>query len=582
MKKIATLAAMLAVMFAPEAASAAGPGVWGPLQYLRTTDGLEVASLHAAKMCGGQVLLMGFNRGGANPYYQSVAGYVTPQTWKELVGPNGTSPVTKTIVRMNLPVQNPFNPANPTTYDLDICGMAAHDQDGNLKVSGTTYTHDTRYPGDNLLVVGFDYTLKFTFSTNTWTMGNRFVGTGQTGLNRRWYPTAIRMWDTTMRKTNILIVGGSEFVDPHRLYGGPLAYPNDSVEKDDGTLTNKLVIDHLHSSPDIRNETGYPHVIPQADGTEFTVGALGKPVHFDVKNKVVLETYARRPGPAEVLDPNDGASTTPLIMYAGNAGPYGNGSSITCGGKGGTAYESSCDVYDAGVRAWTTHLDMGVKRSWPSTKLLANGTVAIYGGIASDGSGGQEFVQIFDPATRALTTDTAMLGEKRGYHTNSLLLNDGNLLVCSGWARIVPADGSVIASEEASSCRGYWPGYFWELKPYITALPATVALGSTFTVNWTDMQNHRPLRASVGALLIGLGTDTHGFDSGQSSAELKIVAVNPIPNSPNNYTVTLQMPQPTAGQAVSDTGNVVRPGCYTIFLIDDQGTPSLGAPIKIM
>jgi hypothetical protein len=563
-----------------ERAGAAGPAdFWGPIHYLRTTYGYEVVPLHLARLCDGRTLLMGFDRGKLSPGYTvSVTAMVVPQTLSQVVAAPST-PLTRTLTKMNVPLDKPFDPANPSVYHLNVCGYAAFTESGSLKVGGMSqFVTDTR----GTYIFGLPYSIELNPAGTTWQrLPNEFVGVGEEGVNWRWYANANQVADPLRRLTQLLIVGGSILIDPKSILAPPedptkIYWPNDSIELDDGSGTNKLVVAHEHGNPDIRNGSGYPHVIRQPDGRQLIHGAAGRPVTLSIDGGVLSSGLNRRPGP-DVEHPSDTSSTSPLSMYWGNTGPYPNGSFITCGGKPGTAYESSCDVYNSQTGAWR-HFEMGVKRSWPTTKLLPDGRVAIMGGVASDGSPGQGKTQVFDPVTNTIETGTSEMVTKRGYHTTSVLQNDGSVFLCAGIP--IPFDERTVKeSLEASTCQAYWPDYVWKPKPYIAALPTTMALGATVDViGYVGSNNFRPI---TDARLMPLPTDTHGFDSGQGNVQLKVVRSVPIKDNPNYHIVTLQLPQAASGNA-ADTAHILPPGCYTLTLIDDQKVPSPGMKTKVV
>jgi hypothetical protein len=536
--------------------------------------------LHLARLCDGRTLLMGVDRGKLAPggYTVSVTAMVVPQTLSQVVAAPST-PITRTLVKMNVPLDKPYDPANPAVYDINICGYAAFTEKASLKVGGITqFATDAK----GTYVLGRPYSIELDSTGTTWQrLPNEFVGVGEGGVNWRWYATANQVSDPLRRLTQLLITGGSVLMDAKSILAPPedptkIFWPNDSIELDDASGANKLVIAHANSSPDIRNGTGYPHVIRQLDGKQLIHGAAGRPAALSIDGGVLIPGLNKRPGP-DVDHPSDTSSTTPLPMYWGNSGPYPNGSFITCGGKPGTVYESSCDVYNSQTGEWR-HFEMGVKRSWPTTKLLLDGRVAIMGGVASDGSLGQGKTQIFDPVTNTIVTGTSEMITQRGYHTTSVLQNDGSVFLCAGVP--LPFDERTVKeSLESSTCQAYYPDYVWKQKPYIAALPATMALGSTIDLVLYVGAGTSSLPI-VDAALMPLPTDTHGFDSGQGNIQLKVVRDVPS-KDPNYRIVTLQLPQAASGNA-AETAHILPPGCYTLTVINNQRVPSAAKATKVV
>lgn len=551
---------------------------WGPLHNLKTSDGYPAAAIHLARLCDGRTLLMGFDW-NRPPYGQpqSVTAYVVPQTLSEVAAAPST-PVNRSLVRMNLPLDKPYNPLNPSNYDINICGGTAFTHDGRLKVGGITRPYAD---GTTSLLLGTSYGIELNATGTTWRrLPNAFVGSSY-GVNWRWYTTYTPIASPPTRSSSTLITGGSVVVDIYNAIAPPedptrIFWPNRSIEIDDDSGTNKLVISHEQSSPDIDNGTGYPHVIPQQNGQQLIHGAAGRPIMLSIDGATLISTFSRRPGPLDVADPSDSSSTAPLPMYWNNQGPYPNGSFAVCGGKPGTAYESSFDVYNVATGLWS-HFEMGVKRTWCTLKPLPDGRLAIMGGLAMDGSNGQGKTQIFDPVTNTIESGTSVMATKRGYHTTSILQNDGSLFVCAGIPVMLTINKEARQPLESPTCQTYWPDYILKPKPYLGAVPATIALGATFDVIWYDKSNLRPI---VDARLVSLPTDTHGFDSGQRNVQLKVVKSVPT-GTPNWHILTLQMPQAASG-SVADTAHTVPPGCYTLFIIDSQRVPSPGMSTKVV
>jgi hypothetical protein len=574
-----TVTMLAGVIVLGERAAASGLGdYWGPIHKLRTFFGYELVPLHLARLCDGRTLVMGFDRGRPSGTLESYTAMVAPQTLQQLLL-SPTQPITRTLFKMHVPLDKPFDPRNPALFDLNLCGGAAFTDTGALKVGGMTRV---AYTAGGKVILGLPYSIELDPTGTSWQrLPNEFVGIGDGGVNLRWYPSLNQIAFPPLRQTSTLIVGGSTLVDSRHIFAPPdnptkTYWPNDSIELDDDSGTNRLVVPHEHGHPDVRNYTGYPHVIRQPDGRQLIHGSSGRPIMLSVGGGTLTPTLSRRPGP-DVEDPSDSSSTSPLAIYWNNSGPYPNGSFVTCGGRLNTPYESSFDVYNAQTGAWR-HFELGVKRSWCTTKLLPDGRVAIMGGVASDGSSGQGKTQIFDPVTNTIQTGTSEMTIKRAYHTTSILQNDGSVFMCAGIPIPLYGNTEISTSIESATCQSYWPDYIWKPKPFIASVPESIPLGATIQVVWYDGFNRRPI---VDARLMPLPTDTHGFDSGQANVQLKVVGSVPVPGRSGYHTVTLQLPQAASGNR-ADTAHVLPPGCYTLFLIDDQRVPSLGMKTKVV
>ena len=212
--------------------------------------------------------------------------------------------------------------------------------------------------------------------------------------------------------------------------------------------------------------------------------------------------------------PNYLASSVMLPLRVGNdqgqAG-YHNGSVLMVGGNPGSTYEHTIDVYDPIADDWIAQIETGVIRHHPSTVVLPDGRILVIAGH-SDLPGGDPGVgraQYIDPRTGfTLAEGTAVMPEVRGYHTITLLLPDGRVLVGGG-----NPDNAVF--QERDNFRFYHPDYMARPRPAIAQAPATISIGSRFGLQWKGPSN------VVEVVLIALGSMTHSFDSAQRSIDLR-------------------------------------------------------------
>ena len=149
-------------------------------------------------------------------------------------------------------------------------------------------------------------------------------------------------------------------------------------------------------------------------------------------------------------------------------------------------------------------------------------------------------------------------GEVRGYHSVSLMLPDGRVLVAGG------RDVSTPDSVEKPSFRYYYPHYMFAPRPRILTAPTQIAFGTSFSI------------LSVGArppaeiVLVSLGAMTHSFDQNQRSIQLTLGANVQVATD-----VTLTI-------AVSPYGpQVAPPGYYMLFVLDGQRIPSIARIVRV-
>jgi hypothetical protein len=108
----------------------------------------------------------------------------------------------------------------------------------------------------------------------------------------------------------------------------------------------------------------------------------------------------------------------------------------------------------------------------------------------------------------------------------------------------------------------YQPAYLFNAdgslatRPSLTAAPATVGYGQSFTVTSNG--------TIAGVVLIREGAATHAFDMSQRAVGLSFTV--------NGQTLTLAGPP---------NGNVAPPGVYLLFLVNISGVPSVGQVVTV-
>jgi hypothetical protein len=162
--------------------------------------------------------------------------------------------------------------------------------------------------------------------------------------------------------------------------------------------------------------------------------------------------------------------------------------------------------------------------------LMPDGSVLAVGGGMYDNvyAHGQPNLAVFvperyDPASDAWT-ELAPATVERMYHSSALLLPDGRVLV--GGHVPLPVPWTVFRDnmefeEQVVETRFeiFEPPYLhWGyVQPTISAAPASVAFGETFTVS-------SPQAEQVGdAMLVRVGANTHVWDAGQRAIQLDVV-----------------------------------------------------------
>lgn len=259
---------------------------------------------------------------------------------------------------------------------------------------------------------------------------------------------------------------------------------------------------------------------------------------------------------------NAGNRADDVYSMNGNAVMYDIGKILKTGGA--PAYENvdaSAASYVIDLNSVTTRklAPMNFARAMHNSVVLPNGQVVI--------SGGQTYVKLFsddrsvlmteiwDPKTEAFTKLSAM-SVPRNYHSFSLLLHDGRVLIGGGGLcgsctvnhknvqiltppYLLNADGSAAA------------------RPAISQAPAVGAYGSTQTVAASGN--------ATSFALVRFGAVTHSLNNDQRRVPLQASTTDGV-----NFNV--QMPA---------NSGIAPPGYYMLFAMNANGTPSVARTIRI-
>jgi hypothetical protein len=201
---------------------------------------------------------------------------------------------------------------------------------------------------------------------------------------------------------------------------------------------------------------------------------------------------------------------------------------------------------------WRLVGSMASARRQMTATILPDGTV-----MASGGTSGPGFndvtrpvlaAEIWDPNTEVWTTMASQtIG--RFYHSWTLLLPDGRVLSAGG-----NTPGPITQNEI------YSPPYLFKgPRPTITSAPDNVTYAQWFTVMTPDASSIQR------ATLIRLGAVTHAFDQNQRFNEM--IFNDSVPGGLSVRMVTSR--------------NQAPPGHYMLFLLNNQGVPSVGKILQL-
>ncbi len=249
-----------------------------------------------------------------------------------------------------------------------------------------------------------------------------------------------------------------------------------------------------------------------------------------------------------------------------SAALVGTGEIMIVGGGSGAKKEAQrIDLYNPQTGTWRSK-DMGITRHNPATTLLPDGTVLIVNGEQGDdvanAIGDRHQPQIYNPYTDELTTLGSWPDSNpadRGYHSFSLLLKDGRVLLGGGMVTLAQVGC------ERPDLRIFNPPYLSQgQKPVIDAAfeSTSIKIGSTFDVSYTGAAP----RSDRGVVLMALGSETHSFDQNQRYVPLTFAS-----STPGHVTVTAP-----ANATLAPEGE------YLLFFVSAQGVPSEGKLVKIV
>jgi hypothetical protein len=194
---------------------------------------------------------------------------------------------------------------------------------------------------------------------------------------------------------------------------------------------------------------------------------------------------------------------------------------------------------------------MDAPKVYVSAVILPDSTVLQTGGSASSVNDGRNPVfstQIFDPRTNRWTS-VASHKVPRVYHSSAILLPDGRVATFGGNPK-----GSFEMRIEI-----YTPPYLETGTPRPTTAAANEwGYGGRYAVRTTQAS---PIRSAV---LVRPMAVTHSSDSNQRLVDL------PFTRTPSGLQVT-----------VPNEPNLVPPGWYMLFVVDERGVPSVAEFVHV-
>lgn len=267
------------------------------------------------------------------------------------------------------------------------------------------------------------------------------------------------------------------------------------------------------------------------------------------------------PTPSEVLDLATNKWTTfdSRVIDGGSIANYAPGKFIKAGSAADDGYSGSSSKtaftldMTGGNAIWQPTGNMAFARSFLNLTNLPDGTVLATGG-STDKSGfvdanGVLQAEAWDPSTGNWSTFASMTAP-RLYHSVAVLLPDGRVYVAGG--------GGDPGVTDQRSAQLFSPPYLFKgPRPTIGSAPATAKYGSSAFVGTPDA-------ASIARVsLIRTGSVTHAFDQNARATSLSF--------SQTAGGLNVDMPA---------NRNDVPPGYYMLFIVNDQGVPSVASFVR--
>ncbi|MFP5256672.1 MAG: galactose oxidase-like domain-containing protein [Acidimicrobiia bacterium] len=551
LSSVATMATIALV--APATAPAAGEEAlesWSTPITLRTPDGWYASPIHGGLLPDGRVFLWGVSR---SDWPTATSDPGRPMSF--VLDPRAAVDGNLLIDEIPQPVEiDRLLQGNLVVSDSYYCAGQSITADGKVFTAGGTRAWTDQATNAAATIIGLQHETIFDPSTDEWSrLPGAMVGNGQLSVAARWYPTVTRLPDGRM-----LVTAGFERVKP-------TAVLNFSTETYDPATGARAVGSTYGTTPLEIVNRDYTHVftLPYASAAMdlLMIGEPGRPVLNSSRNLSRWSALGpARPGAAGQRDAGYGQSSVMLPLRVRNREwGYSNGSILVTGGRKDTPLMQQADVYDPIRSTWQPSIATGVMRHHPATVGLPDGRILVLAGHNMLGDSGVLGAQYIDPANGFAVTDAAGgMTQTRGYHTVSLLLPDGKILLAGG------RDSDTETTLEKPTLQYFSPDYMAKVRPTITGAPATLSYGGTFPIT---VDGAPPSEV----VLVGLGSMTHSFDSNQRVVQLPVGKVQDLGGG--SYRVITGGPK---------DAHVAPPGHYMMFVLDGDRIPSVATMVRVV
>ncbi len=264
-------------------------------------------------------------------------------------------------------------------------------------------------------------------------------------------------------------------------------------------------------------------------------------------------------------------STGPSSLYgdrdAGTAVMYRPGKIMLVGGSRFSSQPptGSAELIDlnAANPQWQTTGSMQTGRRHTTATLLADGSVLVAGGTTAMGSNvayvnnvdmAAYTPEIWNPDTGQFT-QMAQMATRRQYHSTFVLLPDARVLAAGSGNPIATGTLNGTPDFNHNDAEIFSPPYLFKgARPTITSAPSSIAYGSQFALTTPNAANISKVT------MVRLSSMTHDFNQEQRMDVLNFTR--------SGNTLTVNAPA---------NSNLMPIGPYMIFVLSDQGVPSVAA-----
>lgn len=279
--------------------------------------------------------------------------------------------------------------------------------------------------------------------------------------------------------------------------------------------------------------------------------------------------YAGPQSTLRYLDPDNGGTVTTVGNRDGLSRDYGGyatydvGKILIAGGGDSLSSAYTIDINQNPPLVLQTGSLLKGRRNFYTT-LLADGTVLATGGNSDGGitqasaSGAVYFAELWDQSSGTWSR-MASMDRRREYHSAAILLPD---------ARVVHAGGDCTPCAPQDNLEVFSPPYLFNsdgtpaTRPVIDSMPNEIDYGQLFQVEFSQASG------IAAANLIRLGSSTHSTNFDQRLVPLDFDSET----DDNSGRLLLRGPL-----------NIFTapPGYYMLFLINDDGVPSVAEILKV-